>query len=296
MVAAMEGPSADRDFATFYDRVFDRVAGAVRGHAGADADDVAQEALVVARQDWDRVATLDRPDAWVRRVAVRMAARRAWRERERQRREALIPRPVLVSYPDVDLRAAIQSLPERHAAAIRLHHLEDRPVHVVAARLGCTEAAAKVLLHRARRLLAERLSGLSGRWVAERLWTPDTIVRHLGAIGAAAAVGPVLDEDLGGRGGRFELTIRDGSYQLVRDDERRFDHGTSRVIGAALELAPTLNVGRARYRPSVDGTRLSLRLVDTTTPPTRGVADEVWISLLLESTTFVNADRQRPGL
>lgn len=286
-------PGFDDGFRAFYAASFDALVGAVRRPAGADAEDVAQEALLIAGRRWAEVGELDRPVAWVRKVAVRLARRRAARDRERIRREAQAPLVPPARRGDLDLRAAIAGLPERQSAAIRLHHLEDLPVETVAARLGCTEGAAKVLLLRARRVLAERLSGTSGRWVAEHAWTPDGIARHLIERGAANAVGPILEEDMDGRGGRFELTIRDGTYQLVRDDGLRFDHGASQVIGDLLEMSPYLNPGRERYRRVIDGDRLMLQLVDTNMGPTRGVADAIWCELLLESTSFVNADRRR---
>jgi hypothetical protein len=163
----------------------------------------------------------------------------------------------------------------------------------VAEQLGCSVAAAKVLLLRARRLMAERLIGLNGFWVSERVWTPDAIAGHLRRAGAAEHVGPVLDEDLDGRGGRWELAIADGSYTLHRDDGYRLDHGESRLATGRLELRPTLNTGRASYRPVIDGSRLQLRLLDTTIPGTLGVPDEVWISLFMESGVFVRS--QSPG-
>lgn len=283
-------PALDH-YDAFYARTFDRIARSVRALAGADADDVAQEAFLVARARWADVGRLERPEAWVRKVARRMAARRARRELERDRLEAASAPPQGASKPpDLDLVAAVLGLPDRHATAIRLHHLEDRPVAELAELLGCSEGAAKVLLLRARRVLAERLIGLTGRWVSERAWSPDDIARHLVSVGSGAHVGPVLEEDLGGRGGRWELTIDDGAYLLQRDDGFRLDHGSSRVDGRSFEMAPTLNGGRERYQARVDGRYLSFELVDSTCPSTRGVPDEVWVGLFLEASPFVRAD------
>lgn len=286
----MVDPAIDVPFTAFYEQSFERLAASVRRSVGDDADDIAQEALLVARERWDEIRRLERPEAWVRRVALRMAARRARREGDRAWRERAAPPPATDEVPDLDVAAALLDLPDRYAAAIRLHHLQDRPIAEVADAIGCSEGAAKVLLHRARRVAAERLVGLTGRWRSERTWAPDAIVGHLTSIGAAAHIGPVLDEDLGGRGGRWELSIRDGAYVLLRDDGARFDHGSSRVDGQAFEMAPVLGTGRARYRAIVDGSRLSFRLLDSTTPPTRGVPDGVWISLYFESGPFVRAD------
>ena len=283
----MTAPGREAQFTEFYRREFDRVVASVRRKLHADAEDVAQEAFMVAAHRWDDVGELDLPAAWVRHVALRMAGRRAARERHRVAIEGASEMADWALSPDLDLSAALLELPERHAAAVRLHHLEDRPVAEVAERLGCSVAAAKVLLLRARRRLAERLTGITGVWVSERSWSPDQIVGHLRSIGAGQHVGPVLEEDLGGRGGRWELSIVDGDYTLHRDDGYRMDHGTSRVATGRLELRPTLNTGRAAYIPIVDGDRLHLRLLDTTIPDTLGVPDAIWISLYLESGAFV---------
>jgi len=104
------------------------------------------------------------------------------------------------------------------------------------------------------------------------------------------------DDDFGGRGGRFELSVKDGYYELRRDDGRRFDHGASRVDGQAFELAPVLNTGRARYKMTLDGRRLTLRMVDATSPPTRGVPDQIWANLLIGSAPFARSEPDRADM
>lgn len=291
----MSGQPDAEQYDAFYANAFGRVTRELRRSVGPDAEDIAQEALLVARQRWDVVQTLDRPEAWVRRVAVRMSARRARRERDRVSLEAAADPPRELPAPDLDLDlvAAILDLPDRHAAAIRLHHLEDRPVAEVAALLGCTEGAAKVLLLRARRVLAERLVGLTGRWVSEHTWTIDGIARYLASVGCSSHAEAVIDGDLGGRGGRWDLTVANGWYVFRRDDGVRFDHGASRVIGSTLEMAPTLNTGRARYRARVDGRHLSLRFADATIPPHLGVPEGVWAGMLFDVSPFLRADSPR---
>jgi RNA polymerase sigma-70 factor (ECF subfamily) len=59
--------------------------------------------------------------------------------------------------PDVDLMRAVAQLPAQQRAAVVLFYFEDRPVAEIVDLLGCTESAAKVWLHRARRRLAELL-------------------------------------------------------------------------------------------------------------------------------------------
>jgi RNA polymerase sigma-70 factor (ECF subfamily) len=285
----MSGQPDDERYAAFYASTFGRVVRQLRPIVGTDAEDLAQEALLIACRRWDVVQTFDRPDAWVRRVALRMSARRAGREHVRKSLEAAAEPPRDAPIPDLDLVAALLDLPDRHAAAVRLHHLEDRPVAEVAEMLGCTEGAAKVLLLRARRVLAERLIGLTGRWVSERAWTVDDVARYLDAAGWASCKEAVIDQDLGGRGGRWALTVSHGSYVLRRDDGIRFDHGVSRVDGSAFEMAPTLNTGRARYRAKVDGRLLTLRFLDATIPPYLGMPEGAWAGIFFDAAPFVRA-------
>jgi RNA polymerase sigma-70 factor (ECF subfamily) len=121
------------------------------------ARDIAQDAFIQLFARWRRISHYDRPEAWVRRVGIRMAVREAARERVRPRLEreldfATVPRPV-----DLDVVRAIGQLPASQRAAVALFYLEDRPVSEVAEVLACSEVTAKVHLHRARKRLAELL-------------------------------------------------------------------------------------------------------------------------------------------
>lgn len=121
------------------------------------ARDLAQDAFVQLFARWRRISHYERPEAWVRRVGIRMAVRAAARERVRPRLErqldfGTLPRPV-----DVDVVRAIGQLPASQRAAVALFYLEDRPASEVAEVLACSEVTAKVHLHRARKRLAELL-------------------------------------------------------------------------------------------------------------------------------------------
>ena len=126
-------------------------------HDRQRAEDVAQEAFTQLFVHWKKVSAYERPDAWVRRVAIRLAARSAKRERRRadierdERRESTMPER------DLDLVRALRSLPPQQRAAVALYYFEDRPTAEVAHILGCTESTASVHLHKARKRLAEVL-------------------------------------------------------------------------------------------------------------------------------------------
>jgi RNA polymerase sigma-70 factor (ECF subfamily) len=110
---------------------------------------------------WSKVRDYDRPGAWVRRVALRIAVKTARRE---QRQAALVARlrpqqvdelPVFPVSPET--MAAIRSLPVKERAVVVLHYFEDRPVDEIADLLDYTESAVKMRLSRARHHLSDLL-------------------------------------------------------------------------------------------------------------------------------------------
>lgn len=127
---------------------------------GEVAREVTQEAFVQLLIHWRKVSGYDRPGAWVRRVAIRLAVR----ERTRARVSGLSLlglvdgcEPADGVAADLDLAQALRLLPARQRAAIVLHYLDDLPVRAVADALGCRESTAKVHLHRGRARLATLL-------------------------------------------------------------------------------------------------------------------------------------------
>ena len=126
-------------------------------HDYGHAEEITQDAFVRLLENWEKVSRYDRPGAWVRRVAIRLATRAATRERARAAVESALPQQSAPTAPDVDLIAAIRELSPQQRAAVALHYLEDRPVMEVADLLGCSVATAKVHLHRARTRLAKLL-------------------------------------------------------------------------------------------------------------------------------------------
>jgi RNA polymerase sigma factor (sigma-70 family) len=123
------------------------------------AEEIAQDAFMRLHVHWRTVSRYERPDAWVRRVAIRLATRSARREQIRPSLERVATGPSVAegSGVDLDLLAAVAELPMRQRVAIVLFYLEDRPLPEVAHVLDCSDGAAKILLHRARLALAARL-------------------------------------------------------------------------------------------------------------------------------------------
>jgi RNA polymerase sigma-70 factor (ECF subfamily) len=137
-------------------------------HSRERAEDIAQDAFMQLLIHWKKVSAYQRPDAWVRRVAIRLAMRSIRREQMRSHIEwgsqhAELPQPI-----DLDLADAIQQLPPRQRSAVVLFYLEDRPMQEIADILGCSTSTGWVHLHKARR----KLAALLGEEVSEGVDRP----------------------------------------------------------------------------------------------------------------------------
>ena len=127
------------------------------------AEDVTQEAFIQLLSHWKKVSRYERPDAWVRRVAIRLAVKAQKRERMRAVLERDTARAGGPEAPDVDLANALRQLPLKQRTCVLLFYYEDRPIAEIVDILGISEGAVKVHLHRAR----ERLAALLGEEVDE---------------------------------------------------------------------------------------------------------------------------------
>ena len=121
------------------------------------AEDVAQDAFTQLFRNWTKISAYDRPDAWVRRVAIRLAIRAASRHRLLGTLLGRLEPPAQPPGADLDLAAALRRLPPQQRAAVALHYYEDRPLAEVAQILNCSHATAKVHVFKARRRLATLL-------------------------------------------------------------------------------------------------------------------------------------------
>ena len=153
------GAEVELDYTAFFLREYAPVVRTVSLMLGdeARAEEIAQDAFVQLHLGWAKVSGYERPGAWVRRVAIRLAMRVIRRDRLWTIvRRGLLPSDSPKSSRH-DLGGAISRLPSSQRAAIILHYYEDRPVAEIAAILGCAEPTARVHLHRARKRLAELL-------------------------------------------------------------------------------------------------------------------------------------------
>jgi RNA polymerase sigma-70 factor (ECF subfamily) len=138
-------------------------------HSRAIAEDVAQEAFATAHSRWARVHELDRPDLWVRRVALnravsvnrsRHAEQRALERLRRYATPMILPVAGAVERPDDDLWTSVRRLPRRQAQLVALVYGDDQSIDDAAAALGLTSSTARTHLQRARAALADQLAPL----------------------------------------------------------------------------------------------------------------------------------------
>ena len=128
----------------------------------AEAQDAVQEAFARALSRPAVLRRVDKPEAWLRRVAMNVA-------RSRHRRRAVFDRIARsgrlsvadtappISPDHVAIVAALQRLPRATRETVVLHHIADLPVAEVAVALGCSVESVKTRLVRGRRALAQHL-------------------------------------------------------------------------------------------------------------------------------------------
>ncbi len=150
-------------FDAFYLREFPAIVALVASMSGsrASAEDLAQNAMIKAHRHWSKISTYDKPGAWVRRVAINEATSML-RRRATEARAKLILRGERTALPppephDESIWRAVERLPKKQRAAVALYYLEDMPVRDIAEVLECSEATARVHLHKGRKTLAATL-------------------------------------------------------------------------------------------------------------------------------------------
>jgi RNA polymerase sigma-70 factor (sigma-E family) len=167
LVEEVPGPrilGSRESFEEFYASEYPAVVGLAYALSGNRwvAEDLAQEAFLAAHRRWDRIATYERPGAWVRRVVANLsvsAFRRSLAEAKALASLAFGQPSTLaeLSVEDVEFWRAVRRLPRRQAQVVALHYLEDRPVSQIADVLGMAIGTVKKHLHDGRRELARRL-------------------------------------------------------------------------------------------------------------------------------------------
>lgn len=143
------------DFGGFYEANYGRTVALVAAMLGSrhEAEDVAQEAFARALTQWPLVRRYDVPEAWVRKVALRVAIDRGrWMRRNlaTAARMAVLRQPTAPEPGDsltfTALGAALRELPLREREAIVLHYVADLSVEAIASESGLPVGTVKTRL------------------------------------------------------------------------------------------------------------------------------------------------------
>ena len=168
-----QAPPSAGDFDVFYLREFPRLTALAAALAGtAVADDVAQEAMLVAFRRWRQVRELDRPELWVRRICSNLAVSQFRRRMAELRATTRLLTRVSTSVELDDtgevLWTALATLPTRQRQVAALRFVYDLPLRDIAEVLQLSEGTVKVHLRRARTTVARHLGLESVGWEGVR--------------------------------------------------------------------------------------------------------------------------------
>jgi RNA polymerase sigma-70 factor (ECF subfamily) len=167
--------AGDAGFAEFYAGSYARIVTLVAVLLGDphEAQDVAQEAFARALGRWPRLRRYDVPEAWVRKVAFRLAVDAS----RRTRRQRLLPARLASAgsgeVPDAappgdglefsGVAEALAGLPMAQREVIVLHYLADLPVEQIARDRGLPSGTVKSRLVAGRRRLEAALKDRKDR-------------------------------------------------------------------------------------------------------------------------------------
>ncbi len=139
-----------------------------------DAEDAAQEALLLA---FKALPSLEEPKkfpAWLHAITRRCAIRFSQRTRLQQRDHIALDEAILEQVPalsrpmpadgvDEDLLNALDNIPRDYALALRLHFLDEMPLKRIAGFLGVSVATVKWRIYHGKMLLRAQFKVLTGR-------------------------------------------------------------------------------------------------------------------------------------
>ena len=133
------------------------------GDASA-AEEVASEVFVKAFSGWRRFRSIEHPPSYLRAMVVNECRSRIRRRQVEERvneeelRHARVASPADERIGDLDLLAAVRSLPPRQRACVVLRYMEDLPDREIAETLGCSIGTVKSQLFKARAKLERELA------------------------------------------------------------------------------------------------------------------------------------------
>jgi RNA polymerase sigma-70 factor (ECF subfamily) len=125
-----------------------------------DAQEIASDAFVRLLPRWNKIATFEDPEAWLRTVAHRLAISRWRRTKVAAAGLVQLPHAHEVAGPDginVDLTRALSQLPLGQRQVLVMHHVVGLPLEQIATELGVAVGTVKSRLGRGRAALAMTL-------------------------------------------------------------------------------------------------------------------------------------------
>ena len=167
VVAAMVGDlGAFETLARRYRPGVVRAAQAIVG--SEDAEDVAQEALLLAFKALPSLEEPARFASWLRAITRHRALRFDRSEKMRRRTQVAMDEMLLESIPaltraiselkpDRDFEPALKGIQQDHALVLRLHFLDEMPLKRIAAFLGVPLTTVKWRIHRGKELVRKAI-------------------------------------------------------------------------------------------------------------------------------------------
>jgi RNA polymerase sigma-70 factor (ECF subfamily) len=155
---------ANKGFEAFFVANYDSIVRSLTVITGdrERASDAVQEAFIKAYAKWGSLRSYDRPEAWVRRVAInrcrdahRADRRRADRERPHVASPQSSPTDGVIGM-SVALEL-VQNLPPQQRSVAVLFYLDDLSIDEIGRTLGLNEGTVKFHLNKARNRLREIL-------------------------------------------------------------------------------------------------------------------------------------------
>jgi RNA polymerase sigma-70 factor, ECF subfamily len=160
-------PAHQDDFAEFYEASYRRMVALVAAMTGdrSQAEDIAQEAFARALTRWPQVARYDLPEAWVRRVAIRLTVDAG----RRMRRAVRLSARLAAGEPGsgrgdsgdplaaTALSVALLRLPLPQRQVLVLYYLADLPVQEIARDCGVSPSTIRSRLAAGRDRLEREL-------------------------------------------------------------------------------------------------------------------------------------------
>jgi len=135
----------------------------------ADAEDVAQEALIRAYKSFDRLRDRNRFRGWLVRISFRLALDRLRSAKRREQRDTLWSQPENLPPPataedvaassqfQAHLDRALEELPEKLRLVLLLSAMDGYTIEEIAAMVGVPIGTVKSRIFIARKKLAEKL-------------------------------------------------------------------------------------------------------------------------------------------